>query len=104
MTIDELSTLRTGLGTTTETRIGASRNTCEIDDKNWIKEQFISSQIFHRTPRGRVQKITVREQFESQILKSDTGFTCTNQEQESIGSNITKRAQLLDVPTAETKQ
>jgi hypothetical protein len=69
MAIDELSTLRTGLGTTTETRIGASKNTCEIDDKNWIKEQFISLQTFHRTSGGHVQKITVRKQFESQILK-----------------------------------
>jgi hypothetical protein len=53
----------------------------------------------------------VRKQFKPQILeffnpvtKNDIGFTCTNQEQESIGSNITQRAQLLDVPTAETKQ
>jgi hypothetical protein len=34
----------------------------EIDDKNQIKEQFISSQTFHRTPSGYVQKITVEKQ------------------------------------------
>jgi hypothetical protein len=30
----------------------------------------MSSQIFHRTPSGRVQKITVEEQFEPRILES----------------------------------
>jgi hypothetical protein len=42
----------------------------EIDDKNWIEEQFISSQIFHRTLGGRVQEITVEVQFEPRILES----------------------------------
>jgi hypothetical protein len=43
-----------------KTRIGASKNTCEIDNKNRIKELYISSQTFHRTPGGRVQKITIK--------------------------------------------
>jgi hypothetical protein len=44
--------------------------TCEIDDKNQIEEQFISSQAFHRTTGGRVQEITVGEQFEPRTLES----------------------------------
>jgi hypothetical protein len=35
--IDKLSALRTGLEIITETQIDASKNTCEIDDKNRIK-------------------------------------------------------------------
>jgi hypothetical protein len=42
--------LETGLGITVKIRIGVSKNTCNIDDKNRIKEQYISSQSFHRTP------------------------------------------------------
>jgi hypothetical protein len=61
--------LRTGLGTAAEIQIGVNKNTCEIDDKNRIKEQFISSQVFYRTTGGRVQKITTEEQFESRILE-----------------------------------
>jgi hypothetical protein len=63
-------TLRTGLGTATEIQIGVSKNTCEIDDKNRIKEQFISSQLFYRTTGGHVQKIITKEQFEPRILES----------------------------------
>jgi hypothetical protein len=37
----------------------ASKTTCEIDDKIRIEEQFISSQAFHRTPCGRVQKTII---------------------------------------------
>jgi hypothetical protein len=66
----KLSALRTGLGTVAEIRNGASKTSCEIDDKNQLEKQFISSQVFHRTPGGRVQKITVREQFEPQNLES----------------------------------
>jgi hypothetical protein len=40
----------------TRTWIDASKNTCEIDDKNQIKEQFISSHVFYRTPGRRAQK------------------------------------------------
>jgi hypothetical protein len=58
--MDKLSVLETGLETATETRIGASTNTCEIDDKNRIKEQYIFSHTFHRTTDGRVQKIAVK--------------------------------------------
>jgi hypothetical protein len=50
----ELSAFGTKLGITAETRNGASKTTCEIDDKNRIEEQFISSQVFHRTPSMRV--------------------------------------------------
>jgi hypothetical protein len=39
---DKLSALKTGLGITAETRNGASKTTCEMDDKNQIEEQFIS--------------------------------------------------------------
>jgi hypothetical protein len=53
-----------------ETQIGASKNTCEIDDKNQIKEQYLSSQAFHRTPSGRVRQITARVRFELQNLES----------------------------------
>jgi hypothetical protein len=56
--------LETGLGTTVKTLIGASKNTYEIDDKNRIEEQFISSQSFHRTPGERIWEITTKEQFE----------------------------------------
>jgi hypothetical protein len=53
-----------------KTRNGASKTTSEIDDKNQIEEQFISSQSFHRTPDGRVRKITVEVQFEPRNLES----------------------------------
>jgi hypothetical protein len=39
---DKLSALKTGLGITAETRNGASKTTCEMDDKNQIEKQFIS--------------------------------------------------------------
>jgi hypothetical protein len=42
----------------------------EIDDKNWIEEQFISLQAFHRTPGGRIRKITAGEQFKPRTLES----------------------------------
>jgi hypothetical protein len=47
----------------------------EIDDKNRIEEQFISSQAFHRTPGGRAREITTGERFEPRILKSFTPVT-----------------------------
>jgi hypothetical protein len=34
-------------------------NTCEIDNKNRVKKQYISLQAFHRTAGGRVQEITM---------------------------------------------
>jgi hypothetical protein len=43
---------------------------CEINDKNWVKEQYISSQVFHRIPGVRIQKIIVGEQIESLTLES----------------------------------
>jgi hypothetical protein len=36
------------LGTTAETRNGASKTSCEIDNKNQLEKQFICSQTFHR--------------------------------------------------------
>jgi hypothetical protein len=66
----KLSAIGTGLEITAETRNGARKTTCEIDDKNWIKKQFISSQTFHRTPDERVRKTTAEEQFEPQNLES----------------------------------
>jgi hypothetical protein len=53
-----------------ETQIDVNKNMCEIDDKNQIKNQFISSQAFHRTFGGRVREITVEEQFKPRTLKS----------------------------------
>jgi hypothetical protein len=49
------------LGIAALTQIDATKTMCEIDDKYQIEEQFISSQIFHRTPDGHIQKITVGE-------------------------------------------
>jgi hypothetical protein len=53
-----------------ETRNGASKIMNEIDDKNQIEEQFISSHAFHRTPGESVRKTTTEEQFEPQNLES----------------------------------
>jgi hypothetical protein len=58
------------LGTAAEIRNGASKTTCEIDDKNRLEKQFISSQAFHRTSGGRVWKITAEKQFRPRILES----------------------------------
>jgi hypothetical protein len=38
----KLSAFGTRLVISAETRKGASKTTCEIDDKNWIEKQFIS--------------------------------------------------------------
>jgi hypothetical protein len=70
MAIAKLSTFKTGLGTTAETRNGASKTMSEVGDKNRIEEQFISSQVFHRSPGGRVREITAGEQFKPRILES----------------------------------
>jgi hypothetical protein len=53
-----------------ETHNGASKTSCEIDDRNQLEKYFISSQAFHRTTSGRVREITAGERFESQILES----------------------------------
>jgi hypothetical protein len=58
------------LGIAALTQIDATKTMCEIDDKYQIEEQFISSQIFHRTPGGHIQKITVGERFELRIFES----------------------------------
>jgi hypothetical protein len=68
--MEKLSAIGIGLGTTAETHNNASETTCKIDNKNRIKEQFISSQTFHRTPGGRVRKTTTGEQFEPRIIES----------------------------------
>jgi hypothetical protein len=52
------------------TRINVSKNTCEIDDRNRIKEQYICSHAFHRTTGGSVRKVTVEEQFKPRILET----------------------------------
>jgi hypothetical protein len=57
--MDKLSAFGTGLGTAVEARNGASKTTYEIDDKNQIEEQFISSQTFHKTPGVRELKNAV---------------------------------------------
>jgi hypothetical protein len=51
-------------------RKDASKITRGINDKNSTQKQFISSQIFHRTPGERVQKTIVEEQFRPQILET----------------------------------
>jgi hypothetical protein len=69
-----------------EPRSDAGKTMCEINNKNQIEKQFISSQAFHRTAGGRVQKITAGERFEPRILESfDPAtqeqywvFTCNN--------------------------
>jgi hypothetical protein len=66
----ELSALETVLEIVADTRNGASENAREIDDKNQIKTQFVSSQIFHRTPGERVQKTTAGERFKPRTLES----------------------------------
>jgi hypothetical protein len=53
--------LGTGVRTAAKTQNGASKIMSEIDDKNWIEEQFIFSQAFHRTPDERVQKTITKE-------------------------------------------
>jgi hypothetical protein len=73
----ELSTLETVLEIVADTRNGASKNACEIDDKNQIKTQFVSLQIFHLTSDGRVQKTTAGERFKPKTLES---FDPTTQE------------------------
>jgi hypothetical protein len=74
----KVSALGTGLGTIAETRNDASKTSSEIDDRNQTEKQFISSQAFHRTPGGRVQKITAGVQFKPRILES---FDPATQEQ-----------------------
>jgi hypothetical protein len=49
---------RNRLETTAETQIDAGKKTCETDDKNQIKNQFMTSQTFHRTAYRRVQETT----------------------------------------------
>jgi hypothetical protein len=52
-----------------EAQNGASKTTNEINDKNWLKKQFIPSQAFHRTTGGHIREITSRKPFEPQILE-----------------------------------
>jgi hypothetical protein len=65
----KLSALGTGLETAAETRHGGSKTTSKTDDKNQIKNRFISSQAFQRTTGGHVQEITAGEQLERENLK-----------------------------------
>jgi hypothetical protein len=53
-----------------KTRNGASKTSCEINDRNQLEKRFISSQTFHQTPVARVQETTAEEQFRSRILES----------------------------------
>jgi hypothetical protein len=53
-----------------ETRNGASKTTCEIDEKNQIEEQFIPSRAFHQISGGRVREITKGERFEPRTIES----------------------------------
>jgi hypothetical protein len=58
------------LGTTAETQNAASKTTSEINDKNWIEKQFMSSEAFHQTPDGRIQESIAEEQFKPRIFES----------------------------------
>jgi hypothetical protein len=64
----KLSALGTELRTIAETWHGGSKTTSKTDDKNQIKNQFISSQVFHRTPGGHVREITAGEQLERENI------------------------------------
>jgi hypothetical protein len=68
--MDKLSAFRTELGTAAEIRNGARKTTCEIDDKNRFKNQFISSQAFHRTLDRRVYETTAEERFRLENFES----------------------------------
>jgi hypothetical protein len=70
LAIDKLSALETRLGTAAETRIDAGKTTSEIDNKNQIEEQFISSAAFLRTSGGHVREITAEVQFRLRIIES----------------------------------
>jgi hypothetical protein len=50
------------LGTTAETQNDASKTTSEIGNENQIENQFMSSQTFHITPDGHIQKTTAGAQ------------------------------------------
>jgi hypothetical protein len=58
------------LGTAAETQNTASKTTSEINDKNWIEKQFMSSEAFHQTPDGRIQETIAKEQFKPRIFES----------------------------------
>jgi hypothetical protein len=68
--IANLSAFEIRLDTAADTRNDASKTMCKIDNKNRMEEQFVSSQVFHRTTGRRVREITAREQFETRILES----------------------------------
>jgi hypothetical protein len=60
--------LGAGLGIAAETWIDADKNTCETLEKNRIKTQFMSSQVFHRTSGGRIRETTIWAQLELENL------------------------------------
>jgi hypothetical protein len=70
LAIDKLSAFETRLGTAAETRIDAGKTMSEIDNKNQIEEQFISSAAFLRTSGGHVREITAEVQFRLRIIES----------------------------------
>jgi hypothetical protein len=53
-----------------KTQNGVRKTSYEIDDINQLKKQFISPQIFHRTPGRHVRKTTTEVQFEPRNLES----------------------------------
>jgi hypothetical protein len=57
-------TLGTELGTVAEIWIDAGKNTCERDDKTQIKNQFMSSHVFHWIPCRRVKGTTIWDRLE----------------------------------------
>jgi hypothetical protein len=61
--IAKLSAVGTGLGTAVKAQGGANKTTREIDDKDRLEKQFISSQAFHRTPGRRARETTAGERF-----------------------------------------
>jgi hypothetical protein len=74
----EAIALGTGLETIVKTRIDANKNTCETDNKNRTKTQFMSSQAFLRTPCRRELENAVKDQF---VLGTLESFEPTTQDQ-----------------------
>jgi hypothetical protein len=66
--IAKLSALGAWLGNVAEHSV--NETTREIDNKNRLEKQFVSSQAFHRTPGGRVRETTAGERFRPRILKT----------------------------------
>jgi hypothetical protein len=81
LAIDKLSSFGTGLGSAAETRNGARKITCEIDDKNRLKNSLYPHRHFTEhlvgTFRKSPRESDLNHEFSSlliQRLKNYTGF------------------------------